>query len=374
MRSLLVPALLAAILGTLLALAPVASSASDPFLSLRWTPLAANPILTPGPAGAWDSMHVVGGPVLRVNGTYMMWYVGSADNLYWSTGLATSPDGVHWTKYAGNPVLPSAGGSSVLYENGTYRMWYSIDSPNAYAVPAPIHYATSTDGIHWTDVVNDSVLNVTAGAWDGYTLAPGPVIHNETGYWMWYAATADQMEWRPGLARSPDGIHWTKYAGNPIIVPPFAGSWDDFRVNPTAVLQINGELVLWYVSDDTNLVQRIGVAVSTDGTHWTPSSMPALDIGAPGTWDGGSLSHAAVVQTGQALTMWFTGLETGSGFTGHWQVGVAHAELEAHGESQGILGPPPSAVGAGALLLATAGGAGAGAGGYVAAVALRRRR
>jgi len=201
-----------------------------------------------------------------------------------------------------------------------------------------VDYAVSTDGVHWTPGANGSVLNVTPGAWDSYTLSPGPVVHDASGYRMWYAATADQMVWRVGLATSPDGIHWTKYAGNPIIVPPFAGSWDDFRVTPSCVLVEDGQLVMWYVSDDTNLTQRIGVAYSEDGIHWTPSPAPALDVGDNGSWDEGSLSRVSVLQQGTLLRMWYTGLDTRSGFTGHWAIGLATATTN---ES---VPPPPSPV------------------------------
>lgn len=379
----------ASVIGTTLTLSLAVAGTLNPAVGLVWTRYAGNPVLTPGPAGAWDGMHVVGGPVLLVNGTYRLWYVGSNDNLYWATGTATSTDGIHWEKYAGNPILPGDGGSQILFDNGTYRMWYTYAYPDAYSVPWQVDYATSADGIHWTPVVNYSVLNVTAGAWDSYTLSAGPVLHNETGYWMWYGATADEMVWRVGLASSPDGIHWTKYAGNPIIVPPFAGSWDDFRVHPTSLLEIQGELVMWYVSDDTNLVQRIGIATSTDGVHWTPSPKPVVDLGGRGTWDSGSLSRASVLWQGNDFRMWYTGRDGSDGFNGHWQIGYATASLErtpngtappgspgtSKGDPLGIvtaLDPAPSRTLA--VAAATFAGTGLGASGFAALDRIRPRR
>ena len=356
-------------LALLVVVAPLSSGASSPYTRLQWTVYAENPVLAPGPHGTWDDLHVVGGPVLFVNGTYRTWYVGSGDNLVWGTGTATSTDGIHWTKDPSNPVLPYDGGSQVLYENGTYRMWYSYSNPDAYAVPWQVRYATSADGVHWTPVGNYSVLNVTAGAGDAYTLSPGPVIQDAAGYRMWYGATEDEMVWRVGLATSPDGIHWTKYPGNPIIVPPFAGSWDDFRVHPQYILQTADGLVMWYVSDDTSLVQRIGVAVSADGVDWTPNPEPILDIGAPGTWDSGSLSRLSIVQQGENLTMWFTGRSGTSGFDGTWQVGMARAVLNGHHEDA-IAATTASA---GVAILATGGGAATGAGLFLAAGVIRKR-
>ena len=378
MRSLALLGLGVGFLAILVAAAPLASSGSDPIVNLRWTPYAANPVLPVGPAGSWDDMHVVGGPVLLVNGTYRTWYVGSSDNLGWSTGTATSTDGIHWTKYAGNPILPGDGGSQVLHENGTYKMWYTYAVPDAYSVPWQVRYATSADGIHWEQVLNESVLNVTAGAWDSGTLSVGPVVHGASGYRMWYGATADGMVWRVGLATSRDGISWTKYPGNPIIVPPLAGSWDDFRVHPSSILEAEGELVMWYVSDDTSLVQRIGVATSTDGIHWTAKATPVLDVGANGTWDSGSLSRLSVVRQGDSFRMWFTGINTPSGFTGHWQVGYATASLSGS-QPEGPVAPGFLVSGSSALptvvplLAASLAGAGLGAMAYAAVDRSRRR-
>lgn len=351
---------------------------TEPWFQLHWNIDPENPVLTAGPAGSWDGMHVVGGPVLFVNGAYRTWYVGSGTNTVWGTGTATSTDGIHWTKDAGNPIIPYDGGSQVVYENHTYKMWYTYAAPDAYAVPWQIRYATSTDGVKWTQVVNWSVLNVTAGAWDSGTLNVGPVLHDASGYRMWYGATADGMRWSAGLATSPDGVHWTKYAGNPIIVPPLAGNWDDFRVHPSSILVDAGQLVMWYVSDDTSLVQRIGVANSADGIHWTAKATPVLDVGANGSWDAGSLSRPFVLRRGNDFQMWFTGINTPSGFTGHWQVGYASTNLSALQPPGPTLPPGPATLasfGVPSLLLASTGSlAGAGVGAATYAVLDRSRR
>ncbi len=390
LRSLRLVVIAACTLAVALTTALVVSAAMNPAVGLAWVPYPGNPVLGLGPRGAWDSDHVVGGPVVLVNGTYRTWYVGSGNGTTWGTGTATSTDGIHWDKDAGNPIIPYDGNSQILVENGTYRMWYTYAYPDAYAIPWQVRYSTSPDGIHWTPVVNYSVLNVTAGAWDSATLSPGPVLHNETGYWMWYGATEDGMVWRVGLASSPDGVHWTKYAGNPIIVPPFAGTWDDFRVHPSSILEIRGELVMWYVSDDTDLVQRIGIATSTDGVRWTPSPKPVLDVGASGTWDSGSLSRVFVVQQGDSFQMWFTGRDGTSQFDGHWQIGYATASLEGKsnggrvspesvgGSGQDPLGLVSASSGPTSVLLvaaaATFAGAGFGVCAYVAVERLRPRR
>jgi hypothetical protein len=72
-------------------------------------------------------------------GTYEMWFTIRASEFGpqgWTTGYATSADGVTWCRYDGNPVLTGgpeptdwdsafARHPSVLFDGAVYRMWYS---------------------------------------------------------------------------------------------------------------------------------------------------------------------------------------------------------------------------------------------------------
>ena len=68
--------------------------------------------LGPGPAGAWDSEKVGRPAVLYENGIYKMWYDGAA-NGHRHVGLATSNDGIHFTRHPNNPLFLNAGAIDV---------------------------------------------------------------------------------------------------------------------------------------------------------------------------------------------------------------------------------------------------------------------
>jgi hypothetical protein len=84
-----------------------------------------------------------------------MWYHSGG-----KLGYATSPDGVTWTKYAGNPVLSQGwdgggvGVSSLLLDGDTYKMWTSSGA----GATVGIGYFESADGIAWTQPVSNPVL------------------------------------------------------------------------------------------------------------------------------------------------------------------------------------------------------------------------
>jgi len=94
-----------------------------------------NPVLEPGVAGGWEGKWVWYPEVLFIDELYYMWYAGSNIG-YWDlieVGLATSPDGVEWTKHPQNPVLSPSPGmwdgarvecSSIKLIGDSLWMWY----------------------------------------------------------------------------------------------------------------------------------------------------------------------------------------------------------------------------------------------------------
>jgi hypothetical protein len=71
--------------------------------------------------------------VVNVSGTLRGWFSGN-NGINWGIGYATSPDGMSWTKYPGNPVMARNGNGWEKHDNfcpwvilnGTcYQMWYA---------------------------------------------------------------------------------------------------------------------------------------------------------------------------------------------------------------------------------------------------------
>ena len=228
-----------------------------------------DPVLTPGLAGDWDSYTVEGEFVIRENGQYKMWYSSGGANYYQNKiGYATSPDGINWTKYSGNPIFQAgtasweAGGvytGCVMPVAGGYKMWYE-----GYNAVNNIGYATSTDGIFWQrDTLNNPVLvNGNPGEWDYAGIYLPKVLEIDDYYYMWYGGFGSIAQ--IGLATSYDGISWVKHSANPVLKPS-PGQWDDYWVEEGSVIFIGDTLYMWYGASGgsgSNYVWQIGLAKS----------------------------------------------------------------------------------------------------------------
>ena len=171
---------------------------------ISWTKYEENPVLEAGDQGAWDVGGVRQPTVIKDGDTYEMWYGGvmeGGDDSY-AVGYATSTDGINWTKDSSNPVFESLATGwdnesvedpSVIKDDGTYRMWYF----GIGAFAEGFGYATSTDGINWTQQGSTPVLTMGAfGAWDSNEIFNPHVIKDGTTLKMWYSGEggADEID------------------------------------------------------------------------------------------------------------------------------------------------------------------------------------
>jgi predicted GH43/DUF377 family glycosyl hydrolase len=262
-------------------MALIALLATNALGQTKWTKYEGNPVLDLGAPGEWDDSNIGGLPsVLFEDCTYKMYYSGS-DGSNVRIGYATSPDGIVWTKYAGNPVLDLGVPGEwddyhvfypfVLFEDGTYKMWYSGSDGSNYR----IGYATSPDGIVWTKYAGNPLDLDTPGEWDDYSVSAPSVLFEDGLYKMWYSGF-DGSNWRIGYATSSDGIVWTKYAGNPVLDLGAPGEWDDYHVYTPSVLFKDGTYKMWYSGEDGSN-DRIGYATSI------PPTFPVGDVSGNGS-------------------------------------------------------------------------------------------
>jgi hypothetical protein len=194
-------------------------------LSGPWTK-SPDPVLTVGSPDEWDNGFIEPDNVLPLDdGTFIMFYHAGdyPTGMGYQTGMATSPDGLTWTKY---------------------------DDPTTTDPP----YAES-----------DPVLKVgDPGDWDENRVWLCSVMQNDFGYEMYYTGRAYDNIWGFGYATSPDGIEWTKYADNPIYTiddDPYALEYGYNVIEGPAVVS-NGLTAFMYYHYDVPSPGVIGMATA----------------------------------------------------------------------------------------------------------------
>ena len=183
-----------------------------------WRANSDKPVLNIGANGEWDDVNVTSPAVIKDSSGYKMYYSGY-DGATWRIGLATSMDGIQWQKEPTGPVL-SVGDTgtfdvhdvfapSVSFDGAVYRMWYTGFDSSRFR----IGLATSSDGKHWEKYAGNPVLDLgPAGAWDAGDVASPTVIYRGGQWEMWYKEAnwwfCGRCGQRIGRATSVDGICW----------------------------------------------------------------------------------------------------------------------------------------------------------------------
>jgi len=281
-----------------------------------WYVQSSLPVLKLGMIGSFDQTYLSEPYVMWDVNHYKMWYIGGNGDTS-EVGLATSPDGMVWTKEPTNPVLKlgpmnswddrGINSVSVLKTATGYDMWYS---GRGNMTSRPIGHATSPDGITWTKYVGNPIfISGTVGAWDE-NLDGCYVLHTGVTYHMWYTAMekANSIR-RIGYASSSDGLSWTKEP-NAVLPLGAPGKWDDvYATWPTVLQEADGSFAMWYFGSGGSPVDSgIGWATSSDGKNWVKEPTPVLLGDTPGQWDAYMIGRPAVIrESSSQLRMWYVG-------------------------------------------------------------------
>jgi predicted GH43/DUF377 family glycosyl hydrolase len=283
-----------------------------------------SPVFTGSATESWNKE--VWAPSVLFNSDssrYEMWFsTCPGPEVNWKPyqiGFAISKDGISWARVGSSPVLAAIPGTwqanvcnpSVLREGGSYKMWYAASMLGPYD-SCFIAYATSPDGITWTRYAGDTLLRPGPAVWESNCLSDPFVIHSGGMYQMWYdAGPSDLPTSRIGKMTSLNGIHWTRDSiHNPVLDMGGVGQWDQGPVGFPRVFSMKDTMFMCYTCfQSPGDLRRIGLARSTDGgTVWQKWGQgPILSPGASGGWDQSFVQEGLIVTFGNTLRMLYTG-------------------------------------------------------------------
>lgn len=211
---------------------------------------------------------------------------------------AWSLDGILWNKYGTDPVLDVAGvgfwdgqwldSPEILWDGTEFKLYYYGDSTYEQGQSnTAIGLATSLDGIHWTR--QGKVLQKGAlGEWDGkFIESPAAYYDTVSGVYALIYSGIDTAGWaKIGLTVSADGYNWIKYPPYPVMSVGTHPSWNDIGVAVPALIETAGVFEMWYSGISYFGGQydsaRVGYAVSLNGIDWIQYPGNPVLVSAPG--------------------------------------------------------------------------------------------
>ncbi len=285
----------------------------------------AQPVLSPGPAGAWDASWVEPGGVTYAGGRFhLIYYGGNSGAMTSGLGYAVSTDGLHWQRPLSSPVitpgaivsstmLPMLAVNSLLTDGKQWELYFTLGDVQS-PVLGTIHRATapSPEG-PWRVEATPVLLpgDKSTADWDAFGVGEAAVVRTAQGYVMYY--TGGFYPRGIGRATSPDGRTWTKYDDPATTAVPFIHSdpmlsseadWEGSAVGSPTVWQTPTRWVMAYVAGPST---GVGYAVSADGLHWLKS--PANPIVSPAKFKESDYFTAQLTGRGQTAFLYF-GLRT----------------------------------------------------------------
>lgn len=249
--------------------------------------------------------------VILDGSTYKMWVEQNGTG---AIRYATSADGITWSALQDTSI--TGGGNAaheqtVIKDGSIYKMWFN-DIPNT-----AIGYRTSTDGITWTSAV-DVTLNGGGQNWDGDHITP-IVIKDGSNYKLYYNADEGNGDYYIAYATSTDGVNWTEPqnlgqvqsdAGNTnnnlVLKQDGTGAWDGYQTGEalysfSVIKNSAGTYEMWYAGNKAGEAggadgYKIGYATSTDGIAWTKSASNPVMAGTTGGVDANGVYYPNVIE------------------------------------------------------------------------------
>jgi predicted GH43/DUF377 family glycosyl hydrolase len=259
----------------------------------------------------------------------------SSDGLSWTNipaagaieGLVLAGRPGAWDEHLETSLIVKRGDQYLLYYSG-----YQTDGLPVIGFPASLGLATSTDGITFTRVQDQPILSPTDGALDNDAVYGPTIVEHDGQLVMIYAGhcynncpTGEDSEVTLLAATSTDGITWTKQA-EPVLAAVDELDWmKDGVSDPDLVQGPDGRFYLFFtgVLEDT---RTIGAAVSDSPLGpWMVDAAPIILPSNTGVgFDAAGAVAPTVLFENDRARMWYRG--TGVGDEG-FAIGYAEAPL-----------------------------------------------
>ena len=230
----------------------------------EWKRATTQPILSPRESG-FDAAGAFNPAVIKKDGKFVMLYRAQDAKKTSRLGYAISNDGIHFTARPEPVLSPEAeyekdGGVEdprLVAIGGTYYLTYTGYNTK----DAQLCLATSKDLLQWDR--KGVIMPAKQGRWNAGWTKSGAILTQKINgkYWMYYMADVRDKPDQTGIAYSEDLLHWTEALDQPVLQRR-AGFFDSRVVEPgpPPIMTKDGILLIYNGADD-KLVYKTGWAL-----------------------------------------------------------------------------------------------------------------
>ena len=266
---------------------------------------------------SWEAGDVLNPSVIRWHDKYYNYYSGYDGNT-WRTGLAVSEDGINWIKSTNNPILDiredgwdatyiAANGSAVVFQDKVYYFYQGVDrETNASA----IGLAISSNGENFDERTETCVLSGGGQnqAWESAGVADPYVIEMNGKLYMYYLGQNELGIQRLGVAVSDNGTDWEEYENNPIMDVGVKGAFDECGLGEPSVIYKAPYFYMIYTGRNADEQRNIGVAVSADGVTWKKLNYQGIVDLSGNTWNNQVICDTTMLENSDGdIIVWYGG-------------------------------------------------------------------
>lgn len=191
-----------------------------------------------------------------------------------------------------------AGPGGVALVDGTFHMMSAAYGDGV----ATVGYATSSDGVVWTQGLNRPVLDLASAPWAPLEFdhaLPRSLAVDGAGLWhlyfeiAWLDKATDEFRASIGRATTRDPAGLWVFDAEPVLRPDAAVPWRSKRVGSPSVLWEDGAFTMLFVAygDGGGVVGR---AVSDDGFVWEVAASPVLEP--TSEWERGEIARVDLIR------------------------------------------------------------------------------
>ncbi|MDB4673391.1 family 43 glycosylhydrolase [Verrucomicrobiales bacterium] len=183
--------------------------------------------------------------------------------------------------------------SDIIKVGDLYYVWYSKLNQDLEPTISNIWYATSPDGITWTEK-GQSVTTGEKGSWDERVVYTPGILAADGKYYLFYTAQSfEETGWEEGAPKtfigiassdSPDGP-WVKSPDNPVLLPSEDKTqFDSFRIDDSCLIKRDGKYWLYYkgrewMKPPTETKMGVAIAEKPEGPYKKNPNNPLAEGG-----------------------------------------------------------------------------------------------